>query len=61
MIRSASNTISRRPLPEDAKLIGVFGFLSRYKGFETAIRAMRHLPSDHHLLIFCGVHLVATD
>jgi glycosyltransferase involved in cell wall biosynthesis len=43
-------------LPEDAKLVGAFGFLSRYKGFETAIRAMRHLPPDHHLLIFGGVH-----
>jgi glycosyltransferase involved in cell wall biosynthesis len=43
-------------LPDDAKLIGVFGFLSRYKGFETAIRAMRHLPPDHHLLVFGGVH-----
>ncbi|HLG48695.1 MAG TPA: hypothetical protein VKY24_20800 [Reyranella sp.] len=44
------------PLPDDAKLIGIFGFLSPYKGFETAIRAMRHLPADHHLLIFGGVH-----
>ena len=43
-------------IPAEAKLIGVFGFLSPYKGFETAIRAMRHLPDDHHLLIFGGVH-----
>lgn len=43
-------------IPADTKLIGVFGFLSPYKGFETAIRAMRHLPPDHHLLIFGGVH-----
>ncbi len=43
-------------LPPDAKLIGSFGFLSAYKGFETAIRALNFLPEDHHLLIFGGVH-----
>lgn len=44
------------PLPSAAKLIGVFGFLGRYKSFETVVRAMHHLPPDHHLLIFGGVH-----
>lgn len=43
-------------LPPDAKLIGSFGFLSPYKGFETAIRALHYLPEDHHLLIFGGIH-----
>jgi hypothetical protein len=43
-------------LPTGAKLIGSFGFLSPYKGFETALRALRYLPDDHHLLIFGGVH-----
>ncbi len=43
-------------LPPGTKLIGSFGFLSEYKGFETVIRALRHLPEDHHLLIFGGVH-----
>jgi glycosyltransferase involved in cell wall biosynthesis len=43
-------------LPADAKLIGVFGFLGRYKGFDTAIRALHHLPEAYHLLIFGGVH-----
>ena len=43
-------------LPEDAKLIGSFGFLSPYKGFETALRALHYLPEDHHLLIFGGIH-----
>jgi glycosyltransferase involved in cell wall biosynthesis len=45
-----------RTLPADAKLIGSFGFLSPYKGFETALRALHYLPEDHHLLIFGGVH-----
>jgi glycosyltransferase involved in cell wall biosynthesis len=44
------------PIPNDIKLIGVFGFLSDYKGFEVVIRALYHLPEDHHLLIFGGVH-----
>jgi glycosyltransferase involved in cell wall biosynthesis len=43
-------------LPDDTKLIGVFGFLSDYKGFEVVIRALHHLPETHHLLIFGGVH-----
>jgi glycosyltransferase involved in cell wall biosynthesis len=43
-------------LPKNAKLIGSFGFLSPYKGFETAIDAMHYLPEDHHLLIFGGIH-----
>jgi glycosyltransferase involved in cell wall biosynthesis len=43
-------------LPPDAKLIGSFGFLSPYKGFETALRALHYLPENHHLLIFGGTH-----
>jgi glycosyltransferase involved in cell wall biosynthesis len=43
-------------IPAEAKLIGVFGFLGRYKGFDTVVRALHHLPKDHHLLIFGGVH-----
>jgi glycosyltransferase involved in cell wall biosynthesis len=45
-----------KTLASDAKLIGTFGFLSPYKGFETALRALHYLPDDHHLLIFGGVH-----
>jgi glycosyltransferase involved in cell wall biosynthesis len=43
-------------VPGDAKLIGVFGFFGRYKGFETVVRALHHLPEEYHLLIFGGVH-----
>lgn len=43
-------------LPDDTVLIGVFGFLNDYKGFETAIRALQQLPGNHHLAIFGGVH-----
>lgn len=43
-------------LPANARLIGTFGFLSAYKGFDTAIQALYHLPEDYHLLIFGGLH-----
>ena len=43
-------------VPKESKLIGVFGFLGRYKGFETAVRALHHLPKNYHLVIFGGVH-----
>jgi glycosyltransferase involved in cell wall biosynthesis len=43
-------------LPAGARLIGVFGFLGRYKGFDTVVKALHHLSKDHHLLIFGGVH-----
>jgi glycosyltransferase involved in cell wall biosynthesis len=46
----------RDQMPRGCKLIGVFGFLNDYKGLGTAIRALRHLPDDHHLLIFGGIH-----
>jgi glycosyltransferase involved in cell wall biosynthesis len=55
-------TASRRqfpvldPIPQECKLIGVFGFLGRYKGLDTVVRALHHLPKDYHLLIFGGVH-----
>jgi glycosyltransferase involved in cell wall biosynthesis len=45
-----------RNLPPAAKLVGVFGFVSEYKGIDTALRAMRLLPPEHHLLIFGGIH-----
>ena len=43
-------------LPEDAVLIGVFGFLNEYKGIGTAMQALQYLPDNHHLLIFGGIH-----
>ena len=43
-------------VPAASRLIGVFGFLGRYKGFDTVIKALHHLSEDHHLLIFGGVH-----
>ena len=42
--------------PKNAKFIGVFGFLSDYKGIETAIRALQRLPRSYHLVIFGALH-----
>jgi glycosyltransferase involved in cell wall biosynthesis len=43
-------------VPKESKLVGIFGFLGRYKGFDTAVRALHHLPKNYHLLVFGGVH-----
>jgi glycosyltransferase involved in cell wall biosynthesis len=43
-------------VPKECRLVGMFGFLGRYKGFDTVVRALHHLPKDYHLLIFGGVH-----
>ena len=47
---------SLESLPADARIVGVFGFISEYKGFETAIRALRLLPENYHLAVFGGLH-----
>lgn len=43
-------------MPANVRTIGVFGFISKYKGFETVVKALRFLPEDYHLLIFGSVH-----
>lgn len=43
-------------LQESDKLVGFFGFLTPYKGVETAIRAMSYLPDNYKLLLFGTVH-----
>jgi glycosyltransferase involved in cell wall biosynthesis len=43
-------------LPPDAILLGCFGFLSPYKGFDTAVKALALLPGRYHLGIFGATH-----
>jgi glycosyltransferase involved in cell wall biosynthesis len=43
-------------VPPDVRFIGVFGFFSPQKGFETAILALNYLPPHFHLLMVSGVH-----
>lgn len=45
-----------RNIPRDVKLVGTFGFLSAYKGHQTAIRALHLLPENFHLIICGAVH-----
>ncbi len=41
---------------KDTRYVGVFGFFSGYKGFETAIDAVDSLPPNYELLMFSSVH-----
>ena len=43
-------------LPANATLIGVFGFMSEYKGFDTVVKAMHRLPDNYHLAFFGALH-----
>jgi glycosyltransferase involved in cell wall biosynthesis len=48
-------------LPEDAKLLTIFGFLGRYKGHDLAIEALKYLPENYHLALVGGMHPEARD
>jgi glycosyltransferase involved in cell wall biosynthesis len=41
---------------ETDKLIGLFGYISEYKGIETAIKAIAELPDDYKLVMFGSHH-----
>lgn len=43
-------------LNEDKFYIGIFGFINKYKGHKTVIRALSYLPSNYEVLIFGGQH-----
>lgn len=43
-------------LDKNKKYIGIFGFINRYKGHETAIKALETLPLEYELLIFGSQH-----
>jgi glycosyltransferase involved in cell wall biosynthesis len=45
-----------KALPDGAVVLGCFGFLSRYKGFDTALKALQILPERYHLAIFGSTH-----
>lgn len=45
-----------KSVSNDAVILGCFGFLSSYKGINTAIKAVNLLPKNYHLAIFGGVH-----
>jgi glycosyltransferase involved in cell wall biosynthesis len=45
-----------RGLSDHDVVLGCFGFVGRYKGIDTAIKALRLLPPNFHLAIFGGIH-----
>jgi glycosyltransferase involved in cell wall biosynthesis len=48
--------VSERYNIEGKEILGCFGFLNEYKGIEVAVRAMKYLPENFHLLIVGGLH-----
>lgn len=43
-------------IPPDGKVIGLFGYVSSYKGHTAALKALTRLPHDYYLFIFGRVH-----
>lgn len=43
-------------LNEDKFYIGIFGFINKYKGHKTIVRALSYLPSNYEVLVFGGQH-----
>ena len=48
--------LAKHGFPAGAKVVGVFGYISAYKGIETAVETMAHLPSDYILAMFGSQH-----
>jgi glycosyltransferase involved in cell wall biosynthesis len=46
----------RYNIADGVKVVGAFGFVSEYKGYETLIRALAILPENYQLFIFGGQH-----
>ena len=51
--------IKKYELDKNDKLIGIFGYISEYKGHETIIKALSYLPDNYKLLIFGSQHPMA--
>jgi glycosyltransferase involved in cell wall biosynthesis len=58
VLRNTDATVfrQRHHIAEGVKVIGVFGFVSQYKGYETLIQALAKLPAQYHLYIFGAQH-----
>lgn len=53
---SESRMIKSLNLASDAVLVGIFGFISEYKGTDLAVDVLSLLPQNYHLLIAGGLH-----
>lgn len=56
-----NNLVENYRLDPSDYLIGIFGFISLYKGIVTAIESLKHLPAHYKLLIFGNVHRTVQD
>ena len=54
--RTLNNIKTQLELPDDVVLIGMFGYISAYKGHTDAINALKELPQNYKLLIFGRQH-----
>lgn len=43
-------------IPNGSLSVGLFGFISRYKGHDDAVRAINNLPRKYHLFVFGRQH-----
>lgn len=50
---------NRHAIKPGVKVIGAFGFISSYKGYETLIEALKLLPEEYHLYVFGSQHPAA--
>lgn len=48
-------------LPDDIRLVSIFGFVSNYKGHDVALDALKQLPKRYHLAVVGGAHPQAQD
>lgn len=61
-IKAISDTYTRSDfcknlmLDESKTYLGIFGFISAYKGYEALIKALKILPDNYELLIFGAQH-----
>jgi glycosyltransferase involved in cell wall biosynthesis len=47
--------------PDDAVILSMFGFISTYKGYTTALNALKVLPANYYLLIIGTSHPNSSD
>lgn len=47
--------------PDDAIILSMFGFISTYKGYKTALEALKTLPKNYYLVITGTSHPNSTD
>lgn len=55
-ISSRNEFYQKYGIDDEDITIGLFGFIADYKGHDTAIRALKYLPSNYRILVFGSQH-----